>query len=274
VATATQPTGKNRDRTALILGCALIAVAGVELARMASAPKAKPAATAAPEASADPLDDGFRYQVPVSMTQPARGPKEAPVTVVMWGDLGEADRKVDPVLNELQQRYGDKLRLVYRHHLAKEQAARISVHEIARMANERTGKFWELRAELIKNPIATPTEADLQRYATVAGLDWPATKTALDSHAFQRHIAADGVFGGMFGVTEAPAFFVNGRRFMGQPSAPRLENLIDRELAYAQQVLARGVAPAALYTELTKDALWKVGQDSSIDPQAARGSNP
>jgi protein-disulfide isomerase len=208
------------------------------------------------------------------MTQPARGPKDAPITVVMWGDLGEADRRVEPVLNALQRHYGDKLRVIYRHHLARDQAARIAVHEIARMANERTGKFWEMRAEAIKDPVATPTEADLQRYATAAGLDWAATKSALDSHTFQRHIAADGVFGGMFGVTQAPAFFVNGRRFMGEPSAARLEQLIDRELAYAQQVLARGVAPAVLYTELTKDALWKVGQDASFDPQAVRGSNP
>jgi protein-disulfide isomerase len=260
----------------LIVGCLLIACAGVVLLlRVAGTSGArKPASAAALAADSDPIDDGFRYQIPVTMTQPARGAAGALVTLVMWGDLGERDRAVEPVLEALLQRYGDKLRLVYRQHLAKDQIARIAVHELARMAFERTGKFWELRALVIKDAIATPSQADLQRYAAAVGLDWTATKAALDTHEFQRHVAADGIFGGMFGVTEAPAFFVNGRRFIGAPTLPRLERLVDQELAYAQQVLARGIAPAALYNELTKDALWRVGQTASFDPQAAREPNP
>ena len=261
---ATSTTSRNSGRTGLIIGCLLIAFAGVALLRVAGTSGArKPASAAAKTADSDPIDDGFRYQIPVTMTQPSRGAADAPVTLVMWGDLGERDRAVEPVLAALSQHYGDKLRLVYRQHLAKDQSARIAVHELARIAFERTGKFWELRALVMKDAIATPSQADLERYATAVGLDWTATKAALDTHEFQRHIAADGIFGGMFGVTEAPAFFVNGRRFIGAATLPRLERLVDQELAYAQQVLARGVTPAGLYNELTKDALWRVGQTGS-----------
>ena len=82
---------------------------------------------------------------PLGARDHARGPQDAPVTLVMYGDYecpycGEAH----PVLKELQERVGERARFVFRHFPLN------SVHPRARRAAQAAeaaasqGRFWEM----------------------------------------------------------------------------------------------------------------------------------
>jgi diadenylate cyclase len=145
----------------------------------------------------------------------ARGPKDAPVTLVMYGDYecpycGEAH----PVLKELEGRVGEGVRFVFRHFPLD------SVHPRARRAAQAAeaaasqGRFWELH-DLLYERQDELGEEDLMRHAAELGLDLRRFEEDLanDHHAWR--IEEDRLGGNRAGVRGTPAFFVNGVRYAG-----------------------------------------------------------
>ena len=152
---------------------------------------------------------------PVGPRDHARGLKDAPVTLVMYGDYecpycGEAH----PVLKELQERVGEQVRFVFRHFPLD------SVHPRARRAAQSAeaaatqGRFWEMH-DLLYERQDELGEEDLMRYATELGLDLGRFEEDLanDNHAWR--IEEDRLGGNRAGVRGTPAFFVNGVRYTG-----------------------------------------------------------
>ena len=56
-------------------------------------------------------------------------------------------------------------------------------------------------------------------------------------------------------ATGTPYFFINGRRLVGAQPAERFRTIIDQEEAKAKALVAKGVAPGAVYDELQKQAV-------------------
>src|SRR5687768_18313481 len=152
---------------------------------------------------------------PVGTRDHARGPKDAPVTLVKYGDYecpycGEAH----PVLKELQERVGERARFVFRHFPLD------SVHPRARRAAQAAeaaasqGRFWEMHDLLYQRQDELDDE-DLMRYAAELGLDLRRFEEDLtnDHHAWR--IEEDRLSGDHAGVRGTPAFFVNGVRYTG-----------------------------------------------------------
>jgi diadenylate cyclase len=153
--------------------------------------------------------------VPVGARDHARGPKDAPVTLVKYGDYecpycGQAH----PVLKELQERLGERVRFVFRHFPLD------SVHPRARRAAQAAeaaasqGRFWEMHDLLYENQ-DKHSEEDLMRYAAELGLDLRRFEEELanDNHAWR--IEEDRRGGNRAGVNGTPGFFVNGIRYTG-----------------------------------------------------------
>src|SRR5690606_28777122 len=123
-------------------------------------------------------DRPTRYKIPVTDTQPQRGPQDALVTVVEWCDLrGEACRAADKAMRQLMDEHPGKLRWVHRHLPAGvdfEQSERM--HEFARGAfqlDKRVDKFWEVRERLLAVPgEAPPEEGALRQIAEDLALDY------------------------------------------------------------------------------------------------------
>jgi protein-disulfide isomerase len=231
------------------IGGALLIAAVVNRSseRSATPPKAPRAAAANQEIT--------RYQVPVTSSQPSKGPADAPVTIVEWCDFHlQACKDAEGALATVLSRYGDRVRWVYRHF---SQPQSQEAHEFARIAFEQAGKFWEAKQLLQDAPTAHPSRADFERYAGQLGLDWPRVSAALDKHTHTGHVIADRMFATMFEASSAPAFFVNGRRLEGAPTPPAFTALIDDELARAQALVASGVPKEQVYAELTKNGVWK-----------------
>src|ERR671914_1179303 len=152
---------------------------------------------------------------PVGTRDHARGPMDAPVTLVKYGDYecpycGEAH----PVLKELQERVGEQVRFVFRHFPLD------TVHPRARRAAQAAeaaasqDRFWEMH-DLLYERQGQLGEEDLMRYAAELGLDLRRFEEDLtnDHHAWR--IEQDRLGGHRAGVRGTPAFFVNGVRYTG-----------------------------------------------------------
>jgi Na+/H+ antiporter NhaA len=166
-----------------------------------------------------------------------RGPGEAPVTLVEYGDFecpycGQAE----PVVRELLAGYGD-VRYVWRH------LPLTDVHPHAQLAAEgaeaaaKQGKFWEMHGQLLSHQGAL-TGKDLVRYAGELGLDTEKFTAALRSHAGAARVAADVDSADLSNVSGTPTFFINGRRHHGAYDIATLSEAV--RLARARVYIGEG----------------------------------
>ena len=169
-------------------------------------------------------------RVQVAAEGPARGPKEAPVTIVEFSDFecpycGAAHDTVEQVMTT----YPGKVRLVYRQFP-------LSFHPHAAKAAEASlcaadqGKFWEYHDVLFKNQKKLePTE--LKAHASEVGLDGQKFGQCLDSGDKKKAVDADQQAGLAAGVGGTPAFFINGIFLNGAQPIDEFKKVIDGELA-------------------------------------------
>jgi len=143
-----------------------------------------------------------------------RGPKEAPVTLVEYGDFEcPYCGRAEPVVRELLAGYGD-VRYVWRH------LPLTDVHPHAQLAAEATeaaasqGKFWQMHDQLLGHQDAL-TGKDLIRHAGQLGLDTERFIRDLRGQTGQAKIAADVDSADLSGVSGTPTFFINGKRHHG-----------------------------------------------------------
>jgi Na+/H+ antiporter NhaA len=143
-----------------------------------------------------------------------RGPLDAPVTVVEYGDFecpycGQAE----PIVRELLSDFGD-VRYVWRHLPLSD------VHPHAQLAAEAAeaaagqGAFWELHDLLLTHQDALRA-SDLIPYAEQLGLDVERFSDELRGHTGAMRVAEDVDSADLSGVSGTPTFFINGRRHFG-----------------------------------------------------------
>jgi protein-disulfide isomerase len=248
-------TGTNQRLVLAGAAVALLLALGLGV-QMVVLPSQKPVAVAAAPAL-PPLGSVVRYQVPVSLGQPKKGPEDALVTIVEWCDFHSPKCvQAEPVLAAVMQKYPKDVRLAFRHFADPTSIAGLEEHEFSRMVFEQAGKFFELKDLFVKQP-GVGTREDIARYAKQFGMEWSKVLQDLDQHNFAGAIVADHTFADMFNVKEIPAFFVNGRRLQGDASVAGFSQLIDDELTRTKQLLSSGVAKDKVYAELIKNGLWE-----------------
>jgi Na+/H+ antiporter NhaA len=143
-----------------------------------------------------------------------RGPKEAPVTLVEYGDFecpycGQAES----VIRELLADRGD-IAYVWRH------LPLTDVHPHAQLAAEASeaahnqGRFWDMHDLLLDHQDALRPK-DLIPHAEELGLDVDRFESDLREHRTAARVARDVDSADLSGVSGTPTFFVNGRRHYG-----------------------------------------------------------
>jgi Na+/H+ antiporter NhaA len=154
----------------------------------------------------DPVDE---------LTDHVRGPADAPVTLVEYGDFEcPYCGKAEPVVRELVRSYGNELRFVFRHLPLSD------VHEHAELAAEASeaaaaqGKFWEMHDLLFTHQDALTVD-DLLGDARRIGLDLDQFSDDLDSRRYALRVTRDVEGADASGVAGTPTFFINGRRHYG-----------------------------------------------------------
>jgi Na+/H+ antiporter NhaA len=143
-----------------------------------------------------------------------RGPLNAPVTVVEYGDFEcPYCGRAEPAVRELLAGFGD-VRYVWRH------LPLTDVHPHAQLAAEAAeaaaaqGAFWEMH-DLLLDHQDELRPADLSRYAAQLGLDAARFGKDLGKRSGAGRIAEDVDSADLSGVSGTPTFFVNGQRHQG-----------------------------------------------------------
>jgi Na+/H+ antiporter NhaA len=143
-----------------------------------------------------------------------RGPVNAPVTVVEYGDFecpycGQAE----PVVRELLREFGD-VRYVWRHLPLNDVHPRAQLAAEASEAAAAQGAFWELHDLMLDHQDALGPD-DLIGYARQLGLDVERFTDDVRARAGAVRVADDVDSADLSGVSGTPTFFINGRRHYG-----------------------------------------------------------
>ena len=165
----------------------------------------------------------------VAAVGPAKGPANAPVTIVEFSDFQcPFCSRINPTLDQVRAKYGDKVRIVFRQfplgmHPQAQKAAEASL-----CANEQ-GKFWELHDHMFQNQQQLAVES-LKAKAKELGLNADSFNSCLDSGKFASQVAKDMEEGSAAGVSGTPALFINGRFINGAVPFEQISEVIDDEL--------------------------------------------
>jgi Na+/H+ antiporter NhaA len=143
-----------------------------------------------------------------------RGPLDAPVTVVEYGDFEcPYCGRAEPVVRELLRDFGD-VRYVWRHLPLNDVHPHTQLAAEAAEAAAAQGAFWEMHDLLLAHQDALRPD-DLIGYAEQLGLDVDRFTTDLREHTTTTRVAEDVDSADMSGVSGTPTFFINGRRHHG-----------------------------------------------------------
>jgi protein-disulfide isomerase len=161
---------------------------------------------------------------------PARGPANAPVKVVVFSDFEcPYCARVVPTLHELYGKYPGKIRMVFRDFpLDMHESAR-KAGEAAHCANDQ-GKFWEYHDRLFAHQDRLK-ERDLVEHAKELKLDTGAFEKCLQSGRYKEDVERDRQEGERLGVTGTPAVFINGVLLSGALPLNRFTDVVDAFLS-------------------------------------------
>lgn len=162
-----------------------------------------------------------------------RGPFDAPVTLVEYGDFEcPYCGRAEPVLRELAQTFGDDLAFVFRHLPINE------VHEHAQMAAEAAeaaaeqGQFWEMHDRLFIAGASLGSQG-LIDHAGALGFDVERFRADVEGRRHTLRVARDVASADESGAVGTPTFFINGRRHAGRVDLASLTEAVRLELAAA-----------------------------------------
>jgi protein-disulfide isomerase len=158
-------------------------------------------------------EETIRLAVPVNERDHVRGPANAPVTVVNYGDYEcpgcqKRHRSIEKMARDLL----DKVRLVIRHFPL------VNVHPHALRAAEASeaaaaqGKFWEMDRFLYLHPDKLE-DRDLRKYAREIGLDLERFDREMADDIYAEQIMKDSYSSLIHGITGTPTTFINDVRY-------------------------------------------------------------
>ena len=155
------------------------------------------------------------------------GNTKAPVKLVMYGDYeSEACAKANEVVNEILEKYEDKVQFNFRHfpltriHQRAQKAAEASV------AAAQEGKFWPMHNILFANRRNLGT-ISLKGYAKEIGVTDKNFLPKLVDSVFGWSVRADLLEGADKGIKDVPYFYINGEAYKGPVSLAGFSKVID-----------------------------------------------
>lgn len=171
----------------------------------------------------------LRMDIPTD-GRPARGPVDAPVTLVEFSDFEcPYCRALSPTLQRVASDYKDQVRTVYL------QFPLADIHPNALKAAEASlcaldqDKFWPMHDAMFADQTRLGVE-DLKRKAAELSMDTHAFSTCLDTGKHFTRVRTDVGAGVKAGVTGTPALFINGRALLGNQPYEEIRRVIEDEL--------------------------------------------
>jgi len=208
----------------------------------------------AKDAKEDKEDTTTVFKVPVG-SSPVLGSKDALVTVVEFSDFQcPYCGRVEPTLKQLRDKYGEKVRFVWKNeplpfHPRAEPAAEVAMEARAEKGDKG---FWDVHDKLFASQPKLD-DPDLDKVAQDAGLNLEKVHEAMKNHKYKAQIDADNDLADDMQASGTPHFFVDGRRLVGAQPAEKFQAIIDEEVTKAQALLAKGTKTSELYDTMIKD---------------------
>lgn len=178
------------------------------------------------------------------------GPQNAEITLVEYGSyVCTYCHTAHEVVRRLRDRFGDRLRYVYRHLPLTDRAEATRAAEMAEYAGEVSGDFWQAHDLLMRRgPEFAPGELD----AVGAELGVP-PRARWDpdmEKSVEARVRADARSGIGSGARVTPTFFINGRRYEGAWDESSLTEAMFRSLGHRIQAASLDFARWAPSTGL------------------------
>ena len=200
-------------------------------------------------------DEIVRYRVPVYPDDPRRGPEDAPVTIVEFGDFQcPFCARAAATIAQIEREYAGQVRVVWKNNPLPFHTDAMPAAAAALEARAQQGDpgFWRVHDRLYADTRAL-TRADLERYAADLGLDVAGVRGAIDLRRYAAQIERDQELARQIGATGTPTFYVNGRELRGAQPVESFRTLVDAEVAQARALEATGIPRARIYDELTRN---------------------
>jgi protein-disulfide isomerase len=225
-----------------------------------AADSADPTAHGKPE-----LDPTATYRVGLGLPGHQLGPDSALVTIIVWSDFQcpYCARSV-PVLQQLHAKYGDDVRIVFRH-LAMAFHRRAGLAAEAAVAAAEQGKFWAFHDRVFAQ-FGSLERSDLEQFATAAGLDMVAFKAALDDRRYRDAVVTEGATAQALGVDGTPTMFVNGQPVVGSRDFASMDRIVGVHLDRSRAAVAAGIPASDLYALMMSDAIGVERSDPTRVP--------
>lgn len=174
-------------------------------------------------------DNNVRLAAPVDEKRDhVKGPSDAPVTLVEYGDFECPDcGVVYPTINELEKRMGNKMRFVYRYYpLVESHPHAEHAAEVAEAAAAQ-GKFWEMFDMLYENQRHL-SDAHLIEYAKSIGLDIDLLDREMKAGTYTKRIEEDLDSGDQSGLEGTPTFYINGQYYDGAYNVDAFQEAVEQ----------------------------------------------
>jgi protein-disulfide isomerase len=221
----------------------------------------KNAPAAAKEDDAEEKEDTRTvFKVPVG-SSPQLGSPNALVTIIEFSDFQcPFCSRVEPQLKSVRDKYGDKVRLVWKNeplpfHPAAPPAAEAAMEVRAEKGDKG---FWDVHDRFFaaQKDLMNGKDANIDgivKIATDAGASADKVKAAIAGSTHKKEIDADNELSQDFQASGTPHFFINGRRLVGAQPVEKFEKIIDEEIKKAQDLISKGTKPSEIYEALIKD---------------------
>ena len=176
-------------------------------------------------------DETATLRIPVTTRDHSQGLADAVLTLVEYGDY-ECPHcgRAHPIVKELQRRFGQRLRFVFRNFPLRE------IHPHAENAAEAAeaagvqGLFWQMHDAIFEHQRALG-DHHLLEYAHAIGADKRRIQDELTSHLHATRVREDFLSGVRSGVNGTPTFFINGVRHDGPWDVDTLTSALNDSLA-------------------------------------------
>jgi len=176
---------------------------------------------------------------------PTRGPNDAWVTIVEFGDFEcSFCGKAESTITQVDSERPGIVRWVWKELPLRAIHPRAVPDATAAECAYSQGLFWEMHDLLFANQ-AAQSDSDLVAYAQQIGADMPAWQACLSSDVPKQRIAADETDASNARVSGTPTFFVNSVAVVGAAPLDELLSTID---AAQQSAKASGIAAADFYS--------------------------
>ena len=164
---------------------------------------------------------------PITEADHATGPADAPVTLVEYGDYECPDCfNALPIVKGLREKFGDRLRVVFRHFPNSSIHPGASAAAAAAEAASLQGRFWEMHDALFRRQHDL-IDVDLTHLALRLSLEVYRFERDLESEVSARRVRHDLESGQRSGVKGTPTFFINGKRYRGAVDLPSMVAAIE-----------------------------------------------